>query len=127
MKTERDSFRSCKVLILQQHSQLQLQLSREQKHIPMPTTIVTILRRTGQCLLHKNGIAVTANALADITIECTMGHKSHDPCSHKKYMEAGVMTFVVHCTCNFSADRAYFQQPMLTLAVAAKKLARTTK
>jgi len=25
---------------------------------------------------------------------CTVGHKSHDPCFHKKYMEAGVMTFV---------------------------------
>jgi len=28
----------------------------------------------------------------------TVGHKSHDPCFHKKYMEAGVMTFVAHCT-----------------------------
>jgi len=27
-----------------------------------------------------------------------MDHKSHDSCSHKKYMEAGVMTFVAHCT-----------------------------
>ena len=31
-------------------------------------------------------------------IVCTVGHKSHDPCFHKKYMEASVMTFVVHCT-----------------------------
>jgi len=28
----------------------------------------------------------------------TVAHKSHDPCFHKKYMEAGVMTFVTHCT-----------------------------
>jgi len=28
----------------------------------------------------------------------TVGHKSHDPCFHKKYMVAGVMTFVGHCT-----------------------------
>jgi len=29
---------------------------------------------------------------------CTVGHKSHDPSFHKKYMESGVMTFVAHCT-----------------------------
>jgi len=29
---------------------------------------------------------------------CTVAHKSHDPCFHKKYVEAGVMTFVAHCT-----------------------------
>jgi len=29
---------------------------------------------------------------------CTVGHKSHDPCFHKKYMEVGVMTFVAHST-----------------------------
>ena len=28
----------------------------------------------------------------------TVGHESHDPCFHKKYTEAGVMTFVAHCT-----------------------------
>jgi len=28
----------------------------------------------------------------------TVGHKSHDPCFHKKYMEAGVMTLVAYCT-----------------------------
>ena len=28
----------------------------------------------------------------------TIGHKSHDPYVHKKYVEAGVMTFVAHCT-----------------------------
>jgi len=28
----------------------------------------------------------------------TVGHKSDDPCVHKKYTEAGVMTFVAHCT-----------------------------
>jgi len=27
-----------------------------------------------------------------------VGHKSDDPCVHKKYTEAGVMTFVAHCT-----------------------------
>ena len=26
----------------------------------------------------------------------SVGDKSHDPCSHKKYMEAGAMTFVAH-------------------------------
>jgi len=25
-----------------------------------------------------------------------MGHKSHDPCFHKKYIKAGVMTSVAH-------------------------------
>jgi len=29
----------------------------------------------------------------------TVGHRSHDPCFHKKYI-AGVMTFVAHCTCS---------------------------
>jgi len=29
---------------------------------------------------------------------CTVGHKSHDPCFHKKYIEAGFMTFVAHFT-----------------------------
>jgi len=29
---------------------------------------------------------------------CTVVHKSQDPYFHKKYMEAGVMTFVAHCT-----------------------------
>ena len=28
----------------------------------------------------------------------TMGHKSHDPSFHEKYMESGVMTFAAHCT-----------------------------
>jgi len=28
----------------------------------------------------------------------TVGHKSDDPCVHKEYTEAGVMTFVVDCT-----------------------------
>jgi len=27
-----------------------------------------------------------------------VGHKSDDPCVHKKYTEAGVTTFVAHCT-----------------------------
>ena len=27
-----------------------------------------------------------------------MGHKSDDPCVHKKHKQAGVMTFVAHCT-----------------------------
>jgi len=31
-------------------------------------------------------------------LNCTGGHKSHDPCFYKKYMEAWVMTFVNHCT-----------------------------
>ena len=31
--------------------------------------------------------------------KCTVAHKSHDaPCFHKKYMEAGVMTFAAYCT-----------------------------
>jgi len=30
--------------------------------------------------------------------KCTMGHKSHDPCFHKIYMEEEVMTFVAYCT-----------------------------
>jgi len=33
-----------------------------------------------------------------MSFSCTVGHKSHDPCFHKKYMETGVMTFVAHCT-----------------------------
>ena len=35
---------------------------------------------------------------------CTVAHKSHDPCFHKKYMEAGVMTFVTHCTWGAAAN-----------------------
>jgi len=30
--------------------------------------------------------------------KCPYGHKSHDPCYHNKYIEAGVTTFVAHCT-----------------------------
>ena len=30
--------------------------------------------------------------------ECTVGHKSHDPCIHVFLMEARVMTFVAHGT-----------------------------
>jgi len=30
--------------------------------------------------------------------EGTVGHKSHDPCFHEKYMEVGVMNFEAHCT-----------------------------
>jgi len=41
----------------------------------------------------------------------TVGHKSHDPCFHVFLMEAGVMTFVAHCT----------------LSVAAKELATAVK
>ena len=29
---------------------------------------------------------------------CTVGHKNHDPCFHKKYKEAAVMIFVAHRT-----------------------------
>jgi len=28
----------------------------------------------------------------------TVGHKSHDPCFHKKHIEIGVMNFVARCT-----------------------------
>ena len=31
-------------------------------------------------------------------VRCNVGRKSRDPFSHKKCMEAGVMTFVAHCT-----------------------------
>ena len=41
--------------------------------------------QAGKLLLHK-------------CIPLMVGHKSHDPCFHKKYMVAGVMTFVAHCT-----------------------------
>jgi len=33
-----------------------------------------------------------------IEYTCTVSHKSHDPCFHVLLMEAGVMTFVTHCT-----------------------------
>ena len=29
---------------------------------------------------------------------CSVIHKSYDPCLHEKYIDAGVMTFVTHCT-----------------------------
>jgi len=31
-------------------------------------------------------------------MQCTVSRKSHDPCFHVFLMEAGVMTFVGHCT-----------------------------
>jgi len=31
------------------------------------------------------------------TFKWTVGHKSNDPCVHKKYMEAVAMNFVAHC------------------------------
>jgi len=31
-------------------------------------------------------------------LNSTVGHKSHDPCFHVFLMEAGVITFVTHCT-----------------------------
>jgi len=33
-----------------------------------------------------------------ILLASAVGHKRHDPCYHKKYMESGVMTFVTHRT-----------------------------
>jgi len=40
---------------------------------------------------------------------CTVGHKSHDPCFHVFLMEAGVMTFVVFCTwCRTSITNLFF-------------------
>ena len=33
---------------------------------------------------------------------CTVSHKSHDPCFYKKYIEAGVMNFVAHCTGSYT-------------------------
>ena len=29
---------------------------------------------------------------------CIVAHKSHDPCFHTFLMDAGVMTFLAHCT-----------------------------
>jgi len=39
-------------------------------------------------------------ATSDLSVKkkYTVGHKSHEPCLHKKYMETWVMTFVAHCT-----------------------------
>jgi len=42
-----------------------------------------------------------------VSTRSTVGHKSLDPCFHKKYMEAGVMTFVAYCNCR-SIDRSFF-------------------
>jgi len=33
-----------------------------------------------------------------VAVDCTVGHKSHDPCNHVFLMEARVMTFVAYCT-----------------------------
>jgi len=41
---------------------------------------------------------------------CTVGHKNHDPCFHKKYLEAGVMTFVAYCTCEPNVLEIYFNK-----------------
>ena len=46
---------------------------------------------------------------------CTVGHKSHDPWFHKKYMEAGVMTFVAHCTQNIEETRAYVGDQLISI------------
>jgi len=35
----------------------------------------------------------------------TVGHKSHDPCFHKKYIEEGFMNFVAHCTYDVTEAR----------------------
>jgi len=35
------------------------------------------------------------------------GPKSHDPCFHKKYMEAGGVNFVAHCTPIYEYERRY--------------------
>jgi len=41
-------------------------------------------------------ILSTANIFARLL--GTVGHKIHDPCFYKKYMKAGVRTFVAHST-----------------------------
>jgi len=43
--------------------------------------------------------------------KCTVDHKSHDPCLHVFVTEAGIMTFVAHCTsqsCNYSRCQLVF-------------------
>jgi len=48
---------------------------------------------------------------------CTVGHKSHDPCFHKKYMQAGVMTLVVHYTfAYFSSFSQFFVKKLKTIS-----------
>jgi len=45
-----------------------------------------------------NPLNPTLSNYVDLLDICTEGRKSHNPCYHKKYMEAAVMNFVAHCT-----------------------------
>jgi len=38
------------------------------------------------------------NVMLGAASYCTVGYKSHGPCLDKKYMEAGIITFVADCT-----------------------------
>jgi len=61
-------------------------LAKSQRGKGHNTNYVTLLRGKG---VYVRGTPHTGGKV---------GHKSHDPFFHKKYMEAGVMTFVTHCT-----------------------------
>jgi len=54
------------------------------------------LRLMGKYIDHR----LVARTEPDNTFwtDSTVGHKSYDPCFHKRYTETGVMTFVAHCT-----------------------------
>jgi len=51
-----------------------------------------------QLLRFEKEDAAGGGLLARVSLKGTVSRKSHDPCFHKKYTEAGVMTFVAHCT-----------------------------
>jgi len=51
----------------------------------LPRVLTHINCRKPRCAVHTS-------------MYCTVGHISRDLCFHKKYMEAGVMTFAANCT-----------------------------
>jgi len=62
------------------------------------------LRVVKSCTAHKETILGldhqrrAKGGLISLLMGRTVGHKSHDPSFHVFLMEAGVMTFVTHCT-----------------------------
>ena len=62
--------------------------------------LVFYIRKPGQKIVYWLLRHLRRPEMSELTFPSTVGQKSHDPCFHKKHIEAGLMTFVPHCTCN---------------------------
>jgi len=59
--------------------------------------LATVTRRQQPSNLFRQGHPnISREGIRSAKVQ--LGHKSDDPCFHKKHTGAGVMTFVAHCT-----------------------------